>query len=74
MAKTQVVSFLLFTVLILSIDIMGVVGDGKCCKNISLGGCKLGVDDERPDGKCFKYCTPECKFAHCQSNQCHCAC
>ncbi|KAK8515020.1 hypothetical protein V6N12_001185 [Hibiscus sabdariffa] len=47
MAKTQVVSFLLLTVLLLSIDIMGVVGDGKCCKNFpEVGHCKLRVDDK----------------------------
>ncbi|CAA3011351.1 defensin 20 [Olea europaea subsp. europaea] len=53
---------------------------GICCKNFpSLGDCVPDRDDS-PDlnGKCWQYCTQECKGGICKkdgkSHVCHCYC
>ncbi|XP_022759825.1 defensin-like protein 21 [Durio zibethinus] len=82
MAQTKVLSFVLLTVLILSVDVMEVVGQGKCCQNHpSLGGCVPGKDDDpESSGKCWAYCITDCvKGGFCKQvgaghHQCHCYC
>ncbi|KAB1993248.1 hypothetical protein E1A91_D13G017100v1 [Gossypium mustelinum] len=76
MAKMTVLSFILILVLVLSIENMGVVGDG-CCTDYHRGPCEHGKDDAAPDGSCFKFCTTQqfCRDALCKNNNvCHCAC
>ncbi|XP_022759826.1 putative defensin-like protein 20 [Durio zibethinus] len=83
MAQTKFLSFVLLAVLILSIDVMEVVGGDKCCKDHpSLGECIPGVDDDpENNGKCWAFCIKDCvKGGFCEQIDsaghfvCHCYC
>ncbi|KAK9190687.1 hypothetical protein WN943_019297 [Citrus x changshan-huyou] len=55
------------------------VSASKCCENYpDLGKCLPGEDDKPDTGKCWKFCSTECKGAKCQllghRHQCHCLC
>ncbi|XP_007049924.2 PREDICTED: defensin-like protein 21 [Theobroma cacao] len=82
MAQAKVFSFVLLIVLIISIDVMEVASQGKCCKNHpSLGKCVPGKDDNpETNGKCWVFCISDCeKGGFCKPmsgghHECHCYC
>ncbi|GAY57573.1 hypothetical protein CUMW_180490 [Citrus unshiu] len=78
-SQTKVFSFIILAVLLLTIINCNEVSASKCCRNHpQLGNCVKGKDDQPNTGKCWKYCTTECKGCICKpvksEHHCHCMC
>ncbi|KDO42360.1 hypothetical protein CISIN_1g043357mg [Citrus sinensis] len=74
MAQTKVLTYTILLALLLCM-----LSASKCCRNYhDLGKCLPGADDKPNTGKCWKFCSTECKGAKCQllghRHQCHCLC